>query len=249
MSRIVWDHVDNQAYEKLLPCRIVQCTTDNNRVAIVLRGGDVVIWSPGHAAIQLELPQGDIRQARSCALFDPRNSKNLYLASGYPFRDGSTDMIRFIVHEFSEAIHIASWSSDCLDPDMYIEDSGQRYSNEYTSGLGVLITEYELDNSCIVFGWRMMGRSDMCLAVFDRIKRKFINRVSFEQNCLHGRGFDEHLNKNSIWSAPGFTLKEKMDLDFIVGFTPEGYKVTQLKLPQNTDDKEPCEDYIRETKT
>ncbi|KAI0442838.1 hypothetical protein F4803DRAFT_345121 [Xylaria telfairii] len=182
---IIWDHVDNQAYEKSLPSRICQCHTNNNRVAIVLRGGDVVIWSPGHAATQLDtsslnvgLPQAGIRPAYSCAFFDPSNSKTLYLASGYFFHNGSTSMIRYIVHEFSEAIHIASWSSDCLAPTMHVEDSSQSYLTESMDELSIAIAEYELDHSCIVFGWQLGGRCDICAVVFDRIKRKFISTRS-----------------------------------------------------------------------
>ncbi|KAI0467850.1 hypothetical protein F4859DRAFT_517719 [Xylaria cf. heliscus] len=257
---VAWDHVDNKAYEKSLPCRILRCATQDNRVAAVLYGGDVVIWSPGHAAIQLDpspltlVPGINPSQARSWkahldVFFDPRNSKNLYLASAHHIGTGPKAMIRVTVHEFSEAVHVASWSSDHREPamDFLGKDflgNDRPYPEENTGNQYITISDYEVDYSCISFHW-WPSKSTGRLPAFDKMKRKFVDSVNFSQGCLFDsiKGFDNR----AVFFREDFTLRTGINLDHIVGFAPEGSEATQLKLPQNTRDKESCQDLVHET--
>ncbi|KAI0192537.1 hypothetical protein EV127DRAFT_479500 [Xylaria flabelliformis] len=220
---IAFDHVDNRAYEKSLPSRVLQCTTQNSRVAIVLYGGDVITWTPNHAATHLDISRLILglgmnpRNTESWkkhlnVFFDPRNSKTLYLASNYRYRFETKDLVRVTVHEFSGSVHIASWSFDYRHPYKYKVSSS---------------ADYEIDYGCILF----YEDGNPPFAVFDKIKRKFVADADYYGT----RRFSSHLYP----SEP-----EEMDLDFKVGFRREGYEsyegydVLQLTLPQNTWDKE-----------
>ncbi|TRX94709.1 hypothetical protein FHL15_004481 [Xylaria flabelliformis] len=212
---IAFDHVDNRSYEKSLSGRVLQCATQNSRVAIVLYGGDVITWTPNHAATHLDLSRLILglamnpRETESWkkhlnVSFDPRNSKILYLTSSYHFE--TKCLVRVTVHEFQGSVHIASWSFD-YGP----------VSNEVS-----LSSDYEIDYGCILF--YLDGQPPF--AVFDKIKRKFVD-VSY----YGGRRFF-----NSLY----LDYPEQLDLDFKVRFRRQGYEFLQLTLRQNTCDKEHC---------
>ncbi|KAI0457159.1 hypothetical protein F5B21DRAFT_464596 [Xylaria acuta] len=237
---IAWDHVNNQAYEKSLPCRMLRCATQNNRVAIVLYGGEVVIWTLSHAVIQVDTSRlilglginpSEAKTWEAClnVFFDPRNSKKLYLASGYLFRVGSKSMIRVTVHEFLEAVHVASWSSDYQDPTVY-RDGVQSSPDEHTPEPRIVTSEYEADHSCILFSRRFFMKADVRLTAFDKIKRKFVDIVDCQQNYLCYEAVEDRYQRPRDEVRHGSTA-ERTDLDFKVVFTRQGYEVTRLKMP------------------
>ncbi|KAI0865355.1 hypothetical protein F4860DRAFT_509894 [Xylaria cubensis] len=217
---IAFDHVDNRAYEKSLPSRVLQCATQDSRVAIVLYGGDVITWTPNHAATHLDISRLILglgmnpRHTKSWkkhlnVFFDPRNSKTLYLASSYRFE--TKNLVRVTVHEFSGSVHIASWSFDNRYPYNKVSSSA----------------DYEIDYGCILF--YQSGNDPF--AVFDKIKRKFVDVDYYD--------YDKDLFYFYLHNL------EPMDLDFKVSFRKDyesygGYDVLQLTLPQNTWDKEHC---------
>ncbi|KAI1741045.1 hypothetical protein F4680DRAFT_78731 [Xylaria scruposa] len=161
---IAWDHVDNRAYEKLLPGGVFECATQDSRVAIVLFGGSVITWSPNHRATHLDISCLSLglgmKPRNICPFFDPRNSKTLYLAASYRFENG---MVRVGVHEFSESVHVASWSSD------YRDNRPQQWS------------DYELDYGCILF-----HSGTTVSSVFDKIKRNFVDVDYYGRNPFKG---------------------------------------------------------------
>ncbi|KAI1750137.1 hypothetical protein F4782DRAFT_510084 [Xylaria castorea] len=252
---IVWDHVDNQAYEKSLPSQILRCVTQNSRVATVLYGGDVVTWTPNHAAIHLDTSrlilglginpsQAITWKACLNVFFDPHNSKNLYLASGYLFWTGSKSMVRVTVHEFSESVHVASWSSDYRDPVDHRFRPDERRPEPC-----IMSFDYEFDHSCIVFNWRTRLERESSLIGFDKIKRKFVDIHDCYKNYLCILEFTTH--GYYIWGSLQHIppLLAGIDLDFQVYFDLEHYSVRQLTLPQNTHDNESCQHRINETET
>ncbi|KAI0555860.1 hypothetical protein F4679DRAFT_520083 [Xylaria curta] len=211
---IAWDHVNNRAYEKSLPGRVLQCATQDSRVAIVLYGGDVITWTPGHAATHLDIsclfPElGTMVESWKKHLnvfFDPRNSKTLYLASCYHV---GTRTVRVKVHEFSESVHVASWSSE--------------HSNWYhTLGLPV---DYEFNYSYILF----RPKYGAVGSVFDKINRMFVN-VDYCGRIYFDNQPDDHPDDYSDFSFNG-DLDFQIDLDFIVLYDELHYEVLPLTLP------------------
>ncbi|KAJ2998664.1 hypothetical protein NUW58_g248 [Xylaria curta] len=226
---IAWDHVGNQAYEKLLPCRSLRCTTQGDRVAAVLYGGDVVVWSPGHALIRLDTsrlkPNVDIspseaRTWEACldVFFDPRDSKSLYLASGHFLATDSGRMVHVTVHQFSGERHVASWSSEYQDPAGYVNQLQFEFPVPEPR---IVMAEYEFDHSYIVFR-RKISIGYPHLTTFDKKNRKFVDlepRLLWPQRLKHSR--------------PG--MGAGIDLDFMVRFKPAGYEVVRSKLPLKHD--------------
>ncbi|KAI0415141.1 hypothetical protein F5X98DRAFT_231187 [Xylaria grammica] len=176
---IVWDHVINRAYEKMLPCRALQYATQGDRVAAVLYGGDVVIWSPGHAAFQLNKPlltlEPGFSHARAAkweaylkVFFDHRNDKALFLASGYCVHIGVNNVACIKVYEFSAAGPGASWS----------------YHGEYADWCDeprIVMFEYECDRSAIFFGVQYSSGETDHLGVFDKLERRFVDPEPYEE--------------------------------------------------------------------
>ncbi|KAI8944713.1 hypothetical protein F4801DRAFT_172281 [Xylaria longipes] len=255
---IAWDHVNNQAYEKLLPCRIRRCATYNNRAAVVLYSGDVVVWSPGHAAIQLDTshlifglginpPEAVIWKESLNVFFDPRNSKNLYLASGYLFHIGSKRMVRVTVHEFSETVHVASWSSDYQDP---TTDGEDRLVCPLDDKFKSFISDCEIDYSYIVFKRWTHWEWHIPLIAFDKIKQKFVD-IGYYPNtyfCYRTYYHNGHLG-TTYGFQQNLTVEDGIVTGFDVNFSRTGYKVYRLTLLQSTRDKEPCQDFADDTET
>ncbi|TGJ82180.1 hypothetical protein E0Z10_g6583 [Xylaria hypoxylon] len=251
---IAWDHVNNQAYEKLLPCRSLHYATQDNRVAVVLYGGDIVIWTPGNAALHINKPlltlEPSLDHSKSTTweaclnvFFDRRNDKTFFLASGYFFNVGSRRMVRVTVHEFSVACHIASWSYD--EEDLW-ED---RY-NEHVPEPRIVMLEYEFDYSSIFFGRRHEYENIWPFAKFDKLERRF---VIYETDLL-----DSHYSERSfinedcafIAVITSFfdkferrthgMIKKGIDLDFLVDFIYNNcYRAVRFNSPYQQPDFDP----------
>ncbi|KAI0911385.1 hypothetical protein F4823DRAFT_310092 [Ustulina deusta] len=222
---IAWDHINNQAYEKSLPCRILRCTTQDDRVAIVLYGGGVAIWTPGHAVLQLDISPltlepsigpSEAKTWEACldVLFDPRDSKILYLVSGFCNHIDSSNMVRVTVHEFSVAGHaVASWSSEYYDHAIEygdIEDAAEPR---------IVVTEYAFERNCIFF-WRRTKRvRNTLVASFDKLERKFLRDADY----LFPPAL-QSFNRYYPQTHGG------VDLDFGVDFFSTGYEVVRSML-------------------
>ncbi|KAI0116403.1 hypothetical protein GGR51DRAFT_501217 [Nemania sp. FL0031] len=234
---IAWDHIDNRSYEKSLPTRVLRCATQNNRVAFVMHGGDVMIWTPGQAVLQLDpsLPSilkvgngsSEAHPPRTLLypFFDAHNSETLYLASACFFLDNSKPMIRITVHEFLTSGHVASWSSEYEDP-----NSGDRSYLYWTNPdpePRILMTDYELDRSCILFFRGTPRHGAGRFAAFDKLERKFIDIDYMDFT-------DRWTLVGNDWSTSGGALPEqtvegRIDLDFSVMTELQGYRVIRLQ--------------------
>ncbi|KAI1427513.1 hypothetical protein F5Y12DRAFT_736992 [Xylaria sp. FL1777] len=213
---IAWDHVNNQAYEKLLPSRILRCTTQDDRVAIILHGGDIVIWTLGREVLQLDIsplaleapldsPQAETWATSLYVFFDARDRNILYLVSGFYFRGvNSTDMVRVTVHEFTVTGHVASWSSE-------FRDRTAQWACEVEPC--IVISEYEAERSCIIFRRHGMPCPDMYLITFDKLKRKFVEQGP------------QSSGPHSLRRRLGLMVKGGVDVDFLVSFGFQGYEV------------------------
>ncbi|KAI0870554.1 hypothetical protein GGS24DRAFT_99890 [Hypoxylon argillaceum] len=247
---VAWDHVDNQKYEKSLPCRALRCVSQRDRVAIILYGGLVMLWTPGHAVLQLNtaplilelgITDAEAKTWRSClsVSFDARDSKALYLASAYFFRVTTKMMIRLTVHEFSTLSHIATWSFDCEDPNSNSKD-GPPLPNRYEYGLPIVISEFEFGRSAIFFHWQDKLKEKRYLAVFDKLQKKFIDFEPsdwwyWSENFKKGPN-NERLKFRRRFPLFGFSEDGGMDLDFITILAPGqpgGYDVWRSKLLQD----------------
>ncbi|KAI0432289.1 hypothetical protein F5Y09DRAFT_339793 [Xylaria sp. FL1042] len=234
---VAWDHVNNRAYEKSLPSRVLRCTTRDDRVGIVRYGGDVLIWTPGHAVLQLDLSSLTLnldlmvaKTWRAClqVFFDARDRNILYLATGYFFHNGSNDMVRLEVHVFSVAGHaIATWSFE--DYDLYCKKmkSGlytSRGLEDTVTGPCIEISEYECDKSCIFFTRprHQRGPHDP-LVVFNKRERKFSDLIN------KGR-FWANSKEDYLFTFPEVWEYEMVgaDLDYLVSGGRDGYCVRKL---------------------
>ncbi|KAI0970907.1 hypothetical protein F4678DRAFT_435052 [Xylaria arbuscula] len=205
---IAWDHVNNEAYEKSLPSRILRCRTQDDRVAILLHGGDVLIWILGHSLLQLDVSLDSgrlISEARLDTFFDARDSNILYLASAILDDMDGQYIIRVTVQEFSVKGHpLASWSHEHLSPWQY--KSFYHWSDPIAVAQRVSMVEYEFDHSYIFIsgGWSLF------VTVFDKIERTFHDMLDREDQLF------------SRWIGPGGG-----DLDFQVLPDLFSYKVTR----------------------
>ncbi|KAI1312723.1 hypothetical protein F5Y03DRAFT_390422 [Xylaria venustula] len=166
---IAWDHVNNQAYEKSIPSQILRCKTQGDRVAIILHGGDVLVWNPGHNLLRLDVSTSENWGATLLAtFFDARDSNILYVASAISDSMDGNPIIRITIQEFSITGHLlSSWSygSSCLD-------SGSN-SAHTPAPRCIRMLEYEFERSCIFIYRVVSGRYPECLAVFDKVERTF----------------------------------------------------------------------------
>ncbi|KAI0205671.1 hypothetical protein F4808DRAFT_409844 [Astrocystis sublimbata] len=238
---VAWDHVENEVYEKPLHCRVHRVATHDMTVAAVLCGGDVVLWTPGHAAIQLDMSRLtkelglDSSQAKDWewnrhVFFDHRNSKTLYLASSYDVYadDNSSNgaiAVRATVHKFSEGIYISSWNFD----HEYFKSS--RPSD--CKSRNILISEYELEFSCIFFSQSTPSNPPEHFVAFDKIQQKFFSVTDLQQSNAFARAF--------AWSGRNET-KQTLDLDFQVSFFGCDYEATHVWPPATIGNTEDCPD-------
>ncbi|KAI0508298.1 hypothetical protein F5B22DRAFT_425358 [Xylaria bambusicola] len=220
---IAWDHVENKAYEKSLPCQSLKCATCDDRVAIILYGGNVVLWTPGHAIVQLDvspvihepsIPLSKVkpRETLQGVFFNVHDKRTLYLASASVFGDELNARLHVTVQEFSSASHIGTYSSELADYE------GPGAWNQPTLEL----LEYEFDLSFIIFGGRCMTRGPFVYTLFDKIERKF---TTFDPNNIWT--FDDN--------RPALPLRKSkkaaIDLDFAVRLDTKSlfYQVNALK--------------------
>ncbi|KAI1125725.1 hypothetical protein F5Y10DRAFT_246433 [Nemania abortiva] len=226
---IAWDHVDNRAYEKSIPCSAYWCTTQDNRVAIVTYDRDVMIWTPGHALVQVNASPLILEADCVSVFFDARNSKTLYLVSAYCFLLDAKSMVRTTVHEFSVTGHVASWSSENEDPAANLDSGGLnfRYTTGYRPEERVLIAEYELDRSYILFFRRTPGSGGLRFAVFDKLERRFIDPELPDCWCLGSDYTSVTVND------PKSRIRGRADLDFKVIADLDAYEVKRTPKLQN----------------
>jgi hypothetical protein len=223
-----WNHIDDRSYEKLLPSRPVHCATRHDKVAAVLYGGDVVIWTPGLAAVQLNVLKLDyepsIVLSEKCArsicpyvFFDGRNSTDLYVVSACSLRRNSKSMVSVAIHQFSAGDYVTSWSCKCEDLAMKEDSRAENFPLE--------VHEYEFDHSAI-FICRKSARSRglLDIAVFDKIERKFADLAQVSRWYW----------RSNIWRSNTWRPEDegKMgDLDFAVRCHPQVYEVARLNEP------------------
>ncbi|KAI2625471.1 hypothetical protein GGS21DRAFT_530971 [Xylaria nigripes] len=242
---IAWDHVENRPYERLLPCRSLRCTTHDDKVAIVLFGGDVVMWTPGREILQLNTSHLISKESidffatrtwKSCmnVFFDSCNNETLYLASGYFSSNPLNNMVHLTVHEILATGDIASFSAVYQHPD-------KTYNRPLNSaGLAsqlIVTSKYEFDHNCIFFGQRGQSRSSPTrpIAGFDTIKREFIHfnpQGSSDQWRLQDGAYP--FSTGSEFYTP-YNLGELggIDMDFMVEFKDsECYEVIRSHLIQ-----------------
>ncbi|KAI0403460.1 hypothetical protein F4802DRAFT_290365 [Xylaria palmicola] len=236
---IAWDHTNNEVFEKQLPCRSLRCATHGDRIAIVLYGGDILIWTPGQPMLQLDMPPSKDEESmkpsisRVDVLFDPRDTKTLYLASASKYSLEPDDELHVEVHEFSEARHVASWSSACC---LYPRGVDWfRYNDPFNDPpeLYVAMFEYEFCRSGIFFSIRQIEGFSWPILVFDKLAREFIDFPEDEWWYPIVRRYQEY-----GWpGASGrFTAHPHsqggLDLDFKVRFDPESYQVVRVQSTQ-----------------
>ncbi|KAJ8126046.1 hypothetical protein O1611_g7593 [Lasiodiplodia mahajangana] len=244
---IAWDHVDNHTYEKSLPSQILCCATENNRVAFVTYSGDAMVWTPGHAMLQLNpsfpsiLKAGNgSSEAQSAGpylypFFDARNGEIIYLASAYCFLDtNSKAMVRITIHEVSMLSCVASWSCEYEEPATAWNDQRKLRIQSHPSGPEpeprILMTDYELDRSCILIFRQIKGYGGIRFAAFDKLERKFINidvTDGFEWTLL-GSDYASSGGGGRRFHGLDSKMEGRIDLDFMVNIQNEGYGVTQL---------------------
>ncbi|GAP85585.1 putative cyclin-like F-box [Rosellinia necatrix] len=233
---IAWDHTDNRASEKLLLCPSVECTTDDDRVAVILQSGDVVIWTPGYAALQLDLnalpvtPKEFIGTDRAAAwkprqrvFLGPRDRNTLFLASSHPFCTGSIYRILLAVHEFSGRNYVTSSYLTTHAHHVFFEDRRDRRDEDNPV---ILATSYESDHSCIFFGHphdEDVGTATP-FGVFDKIKGKFITPDKRKWRYWDKQTRLKYICKSTKWGGA--------DLDFEVSFRSNGYEVVRSGLPK-----------------
>ncbi|KAI1820936.1 hypothetical protein F4861DRAFT_521140 [Xylaria intraflava] len=252
---IAWDHFDNHAHEKWLPCRSRLCSTQDNNVAVVLEDGHVLLWSPGHEIVQLNtshlMPKpaaypstAETWSSRLDVFFDQRNDKTSYLASGCfssadSSRIDSNDMFRLAVHEFLSTDHVASWYATYRYP-------SRLWAGCVVSGFdlkppkNISIIEYQHTHDCIIFRLTLPEGSFETIAVFDKTKRKFIQ---LGQDFSGGwRQLPD--GTYALSNAGDFPTPyephwfRRFDLDFMVDFKEahEGYAVAQSRFIHNNSD-------------
>jgi len=177
--RIAWDHVDNVSHKKLLPSRSLRCATQDNKVAVILYGGVVLIWTCGNAILELStstlkdelgICPPDINTWDAClnAYFDPRDSKTTFLVSGYTPSISGKDAVCLTVHEFTNGNHVASWVSNILDI------KGSPYTGDWEREPRIVTREYECEQGYIFFVRVCEDLHDCPLAAFCKVKREFI---------------------------------------------------------------------------
>ncbi|KAI0809727.1 hypothetical protein GGR55DRAFT_164123 [Xylaria sp. FL0064] len=223
---VAWDHVSNQVYETSLPSRVLRCTTQDDRVAIILYGGDILIWTPGHKVLQLDStpltlglnpPAAKTWKAYLEVFFDIRDRNTIFLASRFSFREASNYIDRVIVHVFSMTDNtVVTHAQDKKRlPSPYIGGPGDDATNRR-----IRIEGYEFDRSCIFFSSSYVRGG--LLAVFDKLERKFsdgpeICRYKDPQDYLFPFATDHFAGKVGI------------DLDFLVCAQRDCYAYTVVQ--------------------
>jgi hypothetical protein len=204
-------------------------------VAIVLSGGDVLIWTFGKAMLQLDtsavilelgIDPYEIRtwKASLNVFFDPRSSKTSYLASAYTRYVHSTNVLRTTVHEFAMADLVASWTSS---ESPYFVHSSSRIPVEDAGEPPIVISDYECERGCIFF--RRRDRRIMAnepLLVFDKTKREF----SRFQTCPLNVEISDHrlIKVFADLFLRSFEVQGGFDQDFLVSFNHNGYEVKRV---------------------
>ncbi|KAI1352786.1 hypothetical protein F5Y01DRAFT_278664 [Xylaria sp. FL0043] len=224
---VAWDHVSDQVYETSLPSRVLRCTTQDDRVAIILYGGDVLIWTPGHKVLQLDttpltlgLNPSAAKTWEACleVFFDIRDRNTIFLASRFSFHEALNYIDRVIVHVFSmtdNTVVTHAQNKKRLPSAPYIGDPEVAATNRR-----IRIEGYEFDRSCIFFSSSQVRGG--LLAVFDKLERKFsdgteIRRYKDPQDYLFPISTDHFAGKVGI------------DLDFLVYAQRDGYAYTVVQ--------------------
>ncbi|KAI8623556.1 hypothetical protein F5Y19DRAFT_458271 [Xylariaceae sp. FL1651] len=219
---IAWDHINNQVLEKKLPCTALRCSTQDDKVGVVLYNGNIVVWTWGgimteiHTSplvLGLSLQPPEARMWADClnVVFDPRNSETIYLASGYLSHRQSHRKVKLAVYQFISANYVDSWGFEFLDPVHGIPTHKQ---------LPIYILDYEAERGCIAFcrlwnGWLSAGPYFKCFVFFDKHKREFVSDSSYHVACWPN-GFDD--NKEC-----------GRDLDLWVEFDERDYAMKQIQ--------------------
>ncbi|KAI1433427.1 hypothetical protein GGR50DRAFT_500358 [Xylaria sp. CBS 124048] len=241
---IAWDHVDNVAHEKWLPGRTLRCSTQDNQVAIVLHGGDILVWSPGHAVRQLNTSNlvsklglrhsvVEAWRAGMHVFFAPHKDGTLYLASGYFCRPDplmNHVIFDFTVHEFSGTDHVATWSATYRHRDVPVD----RFQH-------IIAMEYDFAHGCIFLGAYTARQYNEPIVLFDKVKRKLVPfDISTARYPLEDPTYELSDDDGCTLFSPHYLdLSVSYDLDFMLNSDrDDGYVVVRPLLTQaHTEEK------------
>ncbi|KAI0534543.1 hypothetical protein GGR58DRAFT_520244 [Xylaria digitata] len=217
---IAWDHVNDLVCKKRIPCPSTYLTTRDDKVGIVLSNGRIIIWTPdSSSAIEherllstlepdLNRLQGETWEECLNIFFDPRKANTFFLASGYFITNGQD----------------RTWFYDSPDPSWHSLDA--------TDDPPIHILEYELDHAAIFFSRLYPGDNHAHLAVFDKLKRRFVlepwhHRPYTSQDWMAVDYAVDIVIKN--FYEPTRSHCDGVDLDFMVSFWSGHYHVTPTR--------------------
>ncbi|KAI1813077.1 hypothetical protein GGS20DRAFT_554953 [Poronia punctata] len=233
---IAWDHISNAVDQISLPTQCHRCTTHGDRVAMVLFGGVVLLWTWGQGLVELDTASARARVPANGwnmiswldsmkPFFDHRDNRTLFLASRLPSRnlneeDFTRNRIRptavyFTVSEFAGDKFINGWTSDEIKLNEPVPMGA-------TGKYQVRAWEYECEQAWICFYIPCTGESDAPLVVFCKLQRRFFYFQKEKARNVDGKGIDRLL-PTAIDCDPDGVMDSGYDLDFLVRFWQDGY--------------------------
>ncbi|KAI0392471.1 hypothetical protein F5Y17DRAFT_357174 [Xylariaceae sp. FL0594] len=227
---LIWDHVDNVSYKKSVPSDVVGCTIQDNKLAVILRGGVVLIWTCGTPMLQLntsilkdKIGMGPFEtgkwNANLSAFFDPRDSKTIFLASAYTPSSGDRHHVRFTVHEYANENYVASWASDIVNMKWWTPSTEFR----------IQMLEYECEQAQILFTLDDWIGDLWFLAAFCKVKRRF-TYFAYNDPSYYLEPGEVYAVPEALRQFHRAESKDPMsgcDLDFMVQFKDDGYLVNR----------------------
>ncbi|KAI1099632.1 hypothetical protein F4804DRAFT_76461 [Jackrogersella minutella] len=213
---VSWDHTTNIRQEKKLPRGIGHVATEGYRVAIILFGGDVLLWEfGGKLSTIATTPIIDYHKFNNdtlctwtcnlCVILHPTCNRTLFLACGYADQDDKSPMKR-AVYEFKDSKHIKTFEFETprlvkiADPNF--TKPRIRKVLPYRRDIIAFGEEYEVGEV------RFPTKAHETFVEFDIYDRKFSARINEE--------FDY---RQFGWRR----LLEDADLDFLVRFHSNGF--------------------------